>query len=271
MGLLIVLLAAVLWFSWRYAWWRPAVSYQYPRILMYHMVAPHKRAARFNGLRVPPAMFEKQLRWLQQNGWRSVTLSELIERPGPVPEKAFVITFDDGYADNYTTAFPLLKRFGYRATLYLVAERFDRDWSTQRKAHHDEGELGDENKLSDRQVAEMIASGIFELGSHSMTHANLHKLNPEQAHREIVHSRNRLREQFKVPVRSFAYPFGLYRDEHVALVREAGYSSAVTTHEGIENPAARDDLQLRRIKVSGRDSMLAFILRMRTGRRGFRR
>jgi len=266
LGLVFVLLV---WFSWRYAWWRWPVSERYPRILMYHMIAPHRRGARFNGLRVPPEQFEKQLCWLREHGWHCVTVSELIEQADNLPAKTVAITFDDGYADNCVTALPLLEKYDCKATLYLVVDRFNRDWSTRRKAHHDEGELKDEAKLSDAQVRAMLASGRVELGAHSVTHANFLKLNTEQAHREIVHARHQLRSAFSAPVKSFAYPFGLYRPGHVALVREAGYSSAVTTQEGIDNPADRDDLQLRRIKVSGRDNLLAFRLRLRSGRRGW--
>lgn len=264
------LLAGLWWFSWRYAWWKLPVSYRYPRILMYHMIAPHRRGVRFNGLRVSPADFEKQLGWLKQHGWKSFTVSELVELGDRVPVKSFAISFDDGYEDNYSAAFPLLKKYKFRATLYLVEDRFNRDWSVERKAHHNEGELRDEKKLTDPQVSEMLASGIFELGSHSLTHASLNKLNQQKSYREIAHSRRQFKDHYHVPVDSFAYPFGLYRHEHVAMAREAGYASAVTTCEGIDSLSERDNLQLKRIKVSGRDNMLAFIMRMRTGRRGIR-
>ena len=264
----LILLLCLSFFSWRYAWWKLPVSYKCPRIFMYHMIASRKRGARFNGLRVAPVLFEKQLGWLNKNGWKSFTVSELIEKINVLPEKSYAITFDDGYEDNYISAFPLLKKYNCKATLYLVEDRFNRDWSTDRKAHHNEGELKEEKKLSDRQVSEMLASGHFELGSHSITHANLLKLNREQAHREIAHSQRQFKGRFKVAVKSFAYPFGLYRDEHVAIVREVGYASAVTTHEGIEKSLDRDNLQLKRIKISGRDNMLAFVMRVRTGKRG---
>lgn len=269
--LLVICLAGLAWFSWRYAWWKFPVRYQYPRILMYHMIAGRKRGARFNGLRVSAEKFERQLGWLKQHGWKSFTVSELVEQGNALPEKSFAISFDDGYEDNYLAALPLLKKYQCKATLYLVEDRFNRDWSSERKAHHNEGELMDERKLSDQQVREMLDCGVFELGAHSLTHANLHKLNQQQSYREIVHARRQLKERFNVAVKSFAYPFGLYRNEHVAMVREAGYSSAVTTHEGIEKPPSRDNLQLKRIKISGRDNLLAFIMRMRTGKRGWLR
>jgi len=262
-------LAGLLWFSLRYAWWRPTVSYRYPRILMYHMIAETRSGARFNGLRVAPGFFEKQLQWLSQHGWHSFTVSELVTQAGQLPEKSFAITFDDGYADNLLQALPLLKKYHCKATLYLVVDRFGRDWSIQRKAHHDEGELKREAKLSDEQVQEMLDSGCIELGSHSMTHANFSRLDAEAVSEELINSRKALEERFGVSVQSFAYPFGLYRPEQVALVKDAGFTSAVTTCEGIEGAESRDTLELQRIKISGKDNWLAFLLRMRGGRRGW--
>ncbi len=254
-------------FSWRHAWWRPAVDRRLPRILMYHMIADPVPGARFNGLRVAPAMFERQLRWLRDNGWRSYTVSELVDAPA-LPEKAFAITFDDGYADNAEVALPLLQRYRCKATLYLVVDRHDRDWSRARKAHHDDGELRGVAKLSDTQVETMLASGCIELGAHTLTHPNFLDLDDAALERELVEGKRRLERRFGVRVRSFAYPFGLYRPEQVARVRAAGYDSAVTVREGIDDPTRGDPLQLARVKVSGRDGMLAFRLRMRTGRRG---
>ncbi len=256
------------WFSWRYAWWRPSVDLRSPRILMYHMIAEPLAGARFNGLRVSPSRFEQQLRWLRDNDWQSFTVSELIDRAHTLPEKSFAITFDDGYADNATQALPLLKRYGCKATLYLVVDRHDRDWSRARKAHHDDDELKGVEKLSDAQVEALLASGCFELGAHTLTHPNFLDLDDEVLRRELVESKQRLEQRFGVAVRSFAYPFGLYRPAQVARVREAGYDSAVTVREGIDDPLHWNPFELSRVKVSGRDGMLAFRQRMRTGRRG---
>ncbi|HFD80527.1 MAG TPA: polysaccharide deacetylase family protein [Gammaproteobacteria bacterium] len=267
---LLLALAVAAWFSWRYAWWRPATDERCPRILMYHMISPPRPGGRFNGLRVSPRLFERQLRWLQQQGWHSFTVGELLQQGERLPPRSFAITFDDGYADNLLQALPLLQKYDCKATLYLVVERFGRDWSVQRKAHHDSGELREEPKLSDQQVRELLASGRIELGSHSLTHANFLRLDAEAASRELGESRARLQQTFGVAVDSFAWPFGLYRPEQVALAAQAGYRSAVTVQEGIDDPRSWKPLELRRIKISGRDGWLAFRLRLRGGRRGWR-
>ncbi len=260
----------LLWWSVKYAWWRPAGPAAWPRLLLYHMISAPRRGARFNGLRVAPAMFERQLRWLRDHGWRSFTVSELVEAGPALPAKAFAITFDDGYADNLFAALPLLQKYGCKATLYLVVERFDRDWSIARKAHHDEGELRREPKLSDAQVQMLLDSGCIELGSHGMTHANFLQLDTTAARQELMASKQALEQRFGVAVKTFAWPFGLYRAEQVSLAAQAGYLSAVTTRECVESPTDWQPLQLCRVKISGKDNWLAFRLRLRSGRRGWR-
>ncbi len=271
----------LVWFSMRYAWWRPAIDQNVPRILMYHMISKSRPGARFNGLRVSPAMFERQLSWFRQHGWQSFTVSEMLEAGDRLPARAFAITFDDGYADNLLEALPLLQRYASKATLYLVVDRFERDWSVSRKAHHNEGELKQEAKLSDTQVKKMLESGCIELGSHSMTHANFTMLGQNEVLYELQASKRNLEQRFSVEVKSFAYPFGLYTKDQVALVEQAGYQSAVTANEGIEllpcqhgnsrdNQEFLERLKLSRIKISGKDNWLAFLIRMRSGRRGWR-
>jgi len=254
-------------FSNRYGWWRRAVGFEYPRILMYHMVSEHRSKAKFNKLRVKPAAFDWQVRWLKENGWYFAVMSEL-EHPEKLPPKTVFLTFDDGFSDNYHMAHPVLKKYGAKATLYLVVDRFDRDWSTAKKAHHNTGELMQEPKLSDEQVSEMLASGYWEIGGHTLTHANLARLDDQQKFVEIKGCRDQLEHQFGTVISSFAYPFGIYDENDVALAKEAGFLSAVTTVEGIDADLQARRYELSRVKISGKDNRLAFRLRMRTGRRG---
>ena len=263
-GLAVALVAAG--FSLRYAWWRPTADYRRARILMYHMIRPRLPGGRFNKLRVAPREFERQLRTLRDNGWRFAFLSELDRHAGN--EKTVVLTFDDGFRDNYQAAHPLLVKYGAKATLFLVVDRFDRDWSTVKKAHHDSGELMREAKLSDAELRAMLDSGIWELGAHTLTHALLPGLDEREREREVAGAKSALEEGFDTTVCSFAYPFGLYGGEDTAAVAAAGYRYAVTTEAGISTDPAAQPLALKRVKVSGRDGRLAFSIRLRTGRRG---
>ena len=259
------LLAAM--FSHRYAWWRRTVAYRHPRILMYHMVSAPRPGARFNKLRVSPAALERQLGWLRDNGWTFAFLSELA---APTARKTVVLTFDDGYRDNLTAAHPLLLKHQAKATLFPVVDRADRDWSITKKAHHDSGELAAEPKLTDDELKDMLASGVWELGAHTITHPLLTNLPEADRRAEIAGGKEALEGAFGVPVRSFAYPFGVFEAVDVDLARAAGFQFAVTTREGVSTDLEGDALTLLRVKVSGKEGGFGFRLRLRTGRRGFR-
>ena len=252
------------WFSLENRWWRTTVAYRHPRVLMYHMVSPHRPGAKFNKLRVPPERFEEQIKYLSESGWHFAHVSELAN---PLPEKTVVITFDDGYQDNLIYADKVLTKYGAKATLYLVVERFDRDWSTAKKAHHDSGELMREPKLTDAEVAEMLASQRWELGAHTLTHANLPTLNDDDRRREIIQGKRELEAQFQEEVVSFAYPFGIYDVTDITLAQEAGFKFAVTTIEGIDDLRHANPFELKRVKISGKERLWQFVLRLRTGRR----
>jgi len=260
------LLVWFIWFSWRYAWWRPAVSPETPRILMYHLIRKAIPGARFNKMRVAPEDFRRQVEWLARNGWVFCFVSELIRTPSAPGQQRVALTFDDGYRDNYLAAFPVLREFKAKATMYPVVDRTPGvDWSTKKKAWHNEGELAREPKISDPEIAEMVASGLLELGGHGLTHPNLPTLSDDEAWKEISECKTALENSFGKEVQTFCYPFGLYGSREVELVRRAGFIGAVTTVEGV---GGKDSFQLSRVKISGKEGMLGFRLRMRTGRRG---
>lgn len=261
-----IMLFAALTFSFRYGWWRATRSYDYPRILMYHMVCEHQPGQAFKGLRVPPHEFEKQIEYLAAQGWNFVTMSELFALQ-VIPPKTVAITFDDGYEDNLTNALPILQKYNAKATLYLVIDRHDRDWSVNKKAHHNSGELAAEPKLTDDQVHSLLASGVFELGGHTLTHVNLCNADDDIKKREIVDTKQQLEQLFDTKITSFAYPFGLYDAQDVKWVKAAGYLSAVTTEGGVDSNIHANPLELRRVKISGKESLFAFKLRIRTGKR----
>lgn len=266
--LFIFLLILVIAFSYKYAWWKPAVDWKRPRVLMYHMVREHIEGAKFNKLRVKPAEFEKQVAWMKAENFHFVTMYELQQNWDRHPEKTVAITFDDGYLDNLENAYPILEKYQAKATIYVVVDRHDRDWSTYKKAHHNSGELAREAKLNDEQVKALANSDLVEIGSHTMTHANLAKLDDVACLAELTQSKQALETVTQQSVTSFAYPFGIYCQRDVDMAKQAGYSNAVTTNEGIdlEQP---DFMQLQRIKISGKDSIFAVKLRLKIGKRGF--
>ena len=267
-GALVIFAGA--YYTYRYAWWRPAVSNRYPRILMYHMIKQHT-GGKFKGLRVSPAMFERQVRYLAENGWHFFTMQELMANKEHLPKKSVALTFDDGYEDNYTHAFPILQKYGAKATIYIVVDRHDREWSSKRKSKNNTGELMHEPKLTDAQISEMVESGLVEIGSHTMTHDNLTTLESEQKEFEIAGAKAEIEKRFGIVCHSFCYPFGLFDAEDVAVVKEAGYTNATTTQAGIDDLLTADPYRLKRITVSGKDNFLAFKLKLKSGKRGVKK
>lgn len=262
----IFLLVLMIAFSLKYAWWKPAVDWKRPRVLMYHMVREHIDGAKFNKLRVKPEEFEKQVAWMKAEGFHFVTMHELQQNWGQHPKKTVAITFDDGYLDNLENAYPILEKYQAKATIYVVVDRHNRDWSTYKKAHHNSGELAREPKLNDEQVQYLADSGLVEIGSHTLTHANLDKRSDAECLVELRDSKNQLERLTQKSVTSFAYPFGIYSQRDVDIAKQVGYRNAVTTKEGID-VGAPDFMQLQRIKISGKDSLFAVKLRMKLGKR----
>lgn len=239
---------------------------QQPRVLMYHMVRDPIPGARFNKMRVRPEDFSWQMEWLREDGWRFLSTRELISQWGNWPEKAVVVTFDDGYEDNFTNAFPVLQRLGIPFTIYLVSNRHDNDWSTNKKRHHSGGELKTEPKLTDAQVREMLESGLLELGGHTRNHANLLNLDTEKKRTEISGCAEQLKETFQTEVPSFCYPFGLFDRESETIVRETPYKGAFTVEEALVE-SATDPFRIGRLKVSGKMGRRAFRRMLYTGQR----
>jgi peptidoglycan/xylan/chitin deacetylase (PgdA/CDA1 family) len=216
-------------------------------------------------------MFERQVKYLAENGWYFFTMRELIARKDALPPKSIAITFDDGYEDNYTHAFEILKKYNAKATIYLVVDRFDREWSSKRKAKNSSGELKNEPKLTNTQIKQMLQSNLIEIGSHTLTHDNLPTLDIESKKQEIQESQKAIEDEFGIECNSFCYPFGLYDNQDIQLVQQSGYSSATTTKAGISDITKANLFELDRITVSGKDNFLAFILKLRHGKRGVRK
>lgn len=266
--LIIILISVILYLSYKYAWWTKTTNLSYPRILMYHMVSNHKKDAKFNSLRVKPLEFENQIKFLVEDGWNFFTMSELIEKKDELPNKSVAITFDDGYEDNITNALPILKKYNAKATIYLVIDRHDREWSSKRKKKNNSGELKNEPKLNDDQVKKLIDSGLIEIGSHTMTHDNLPNLSNEEKLKEISNSKEEIEKTFNIKCNSFCYPFGLYDSQDVNLVKQSDYTNATTTIKGIDDINKANLFELKRITVSGKDSLFVFKIKIKRGLRG---
>lgn len=182
-------------------------------ILLYHHVAPITAALTPDQKRwtVSPEQFEEQLKWLKKRGYQPVTMAGVSanrKNGSPLPARPVVITFDDGWKDQYTFAFPLLKKHGFSATFFVITN------SVGRAAY-----------VNWDECRQMSRDGM-DIQSHGLTHARLSVLSFTEALREIQDSKKVLEAQLHQPVTVFAYPYGSYDEDVLRLVREAGYDTA---------------------------------------------
>lgn len=232
-----------LYFLAHYNIWRPVQDKAFPRILMYHSINADSEGVPAD-LVVHPQRFEQQLRYLQRHGYHFATVSEIVA--GTVPAPAVALTFDDGFEDNYLQMFPLLQRYQAKATVYLSPE------------------IAGIKRLSTEQIRTMHASGLVEFGAHTMTHLNLAKADPATAEQEIKTSQAHVSALLGAPCVAFAYPYGRFDEAAVALVKQYGFTSAVTVKKGIE--ALADHFRIKRVSVLGKTNMLQFHIAITRGR-----
>lgn len=178
-------------------------------ILLYHHIG--KDGENNNRYFVAPDVFEKQMQVLRDKGYTAITIRTLVNTliyGGDMPERPVVITFDDGNEDIYTTAFPIMQRYGFVGTFYIVANR-----------------VGASTFVNADQLKEMVAAG-WEIGSHSYSHIDL-TINHDTIWHEMANSRIQLEQKLGVTIKSFAYPFGKTDPTVTQKVQDYGYNNAV--------------------------------------------
>lgn len=187
-------------------------------ILYYHSI----KSVPNNELCMPTEKFEKQIAYLYQHGYHSVTLTQLYDSfygNSQLPEKPIVITFDDGYKDNYTNAFPILKKYGFTAAVFVITSN-----------------VGHSNNLSWSQLKELTHNGWL-VESHTVSHYDLTKLDSTKLALELNDSKTSLEKQLGTTVGFFAYPSGQFNEKVEKAVKNAGYLMGFTTQRGWANRA----------------------------------
>jgi len=206
-------------------------------IIMYHSINPRSNPA-MNRLIVSPQTFERQMRFLKTHHYNVLPLeaaAKLIRDKKKVPPKTVVVTFDDGYKDNYIYAFPVLKKYNLPAKMFIIVNEVGRPQS---------------DRLSWDEIKAMQKSGIITFGSHAIGPEPLVNIkSKEEVKRQIFDSKKTLEEKLGRKVNAFSYPEGMFDAKIRQLVIEAGYIAAVATNLGKRYPDD-DVFALKRVRIS---------------------
>lgn len=197
-------------------------------ILAYHRVSDDNET-----YSIAPAEFERQMQYLAQHGYTALSLAEMRDafaRKRDMPAKPVVITFDDGYADNFLVALPIMEKYGFKATVFVIA-----------------GQVGQPGYLSWNQIKAMQNRNT-EIGSHTLSHVALSEVKPDEQLREISQSKEMLEQNIGTPVRFLAYPYGKFSDGLFGLLANAEYQAACTGRTGL-NFAETNPYALKRINI----------------------
>lgn len=221
-------------------------GYQTVPILCYHRVG-----SRTSRMVIAPDTFAAQLDYLARNGYRVIRLSDLVDflqGKGQLPKRAVVITFDDAHISAYQHAYPLLKKYGFPATMFLYTDF-----------------LGAKEALNWTQMQEMARSGLIDFQAHSKTHSNLIVRLPgesDQHYRERVDleirvPRDLIQRHLSTKVTDYAYPYGDANELVLERLAHADYRLGLTVNPG-GNPFFAHPLMLRRTMIFGEHGMDAF-------------
>lgn len=227
-------------------------------VLAYHHVNEHKG----DMVTVTPEVFARQMRYLKDAGYRTLRTSELLSYINgelSLDEKAVMITFDDGWLDNYVHAFPILKKYNINATVFITTDWIEEssgkapDLNAQIPDHKASDALvgrGEGHKvvLNWELVGEMAGSGLIEFHSHTKSHRKCHKLSVDELRDELGVSKRVIEAKLDRPCTALCWPFGRNNDLSVKVARENGYSQLFTTRHGVVEKGS-DPYSINRITV----------------------
>lgn len=213
--LFIILLMASFYFKFR----------NYIPILMYHRIAavPGDRNA------LPPEKFSEQMAYLAQHGYTTITMAmarDYYISGKPLPPKPILLTFDDGYEDNFFAALPILQQYGLKGVVFPIGNWIGKEnlWENFNKAS---AQTMDWHKLTEWQQAGM------EIASHTLDHPFLANCPPDALQRELTASKQLLEEKLQHPIEFLCYPYGNFNQKVIAAARQSGYTGAFAIFDGV--------------------------------------
>jgi len=215
----------------------PAGPVTYVPILYYHYIRinPNLRDRVGFGLSTPPAAFRAQMQYLADHGFHVISLHQAvmgIQNHSGLPSRSVVLTFDDGYADFFSTAIPILQSHGFTATSFVIT-----------------GRMGWGGYMTPSQIVAADSMG-FTIGAHTVDHVALAAQTPARATWEIKQSKLTLESVLGHPVRDFAYPYGSFNRYDMAQAKSLGFETAVSTLSGTWHSAGQL-FELSRLRIGG--------------------
>jgi len=187
--------------------------------------------------------FKKQMQYLKDNNYSIIKFSELVdilESDKELPKKTVVLTFDDGFEDNYTNAFPILKKYNFPATIFLITGFINKEMNNSQNIPL--------KILNWEQIKEMHNSDLIDFQPHTVNHKEI-------TESEIIESKKEIEEKLNKKCYFFAYPRGEYGDEIIEILKRNGFKAARTIENGKVNK--EDDLfKLKRISVNSTTSFI---------------
>ena len=228
-------------------------KYEVP-VVMYHRVINKSENEGIHGTYIYENIFREHMKYLKDNNFSVITFEDLNNigwrNRFDKNKKYIIITFDDGYVDNYELAFPILKEFNFKATIFLMGESTYNEWDVKA-----DGEKSFP-LMSVEMIKEMQDYGI-EFGAHTFNHPKLNKLSNDEIKHQIVDVKKPLEEKIGREIITFAYPYGILNDHAKKMVEEAGYTFGVATDSG--SVCLSDDLyQIRRIAIFPNTNLFSF-------------
>ena len=225
-------------------------------VIMYHRVVNNENEGGVHGTYITAKKFDEHMKYLKEHDYEPITFKELLKlnyrNRFNNGKKYIILTFDDGYEDNYKIAFPILKKYQFKCIIYLVSHLNYNKWDVEVPENP-------EKKfplMTWGMIKEMQEYGI-EFGGHTMTHQKLAHMPFEQAKEEITKSTQFLEEKLEEKLVCFAYPYGDLNEQVKEFVRNSSYSFAVATDSG-DLSFSEDLFQIRRIGIFPTNNMLSF-------------
>ena len=226
---------------------------------MYHNIDHPPQGARIPNLYVTPRMFGFQMWYLKMAGFHVLSIPDLVAAvdTGDLRRNSAAVTFDDGYVDFYKNAYPVLKRYGYPSTVFIVSGLVGKDnvWDSR-------NENFTKPMMDWKMIIEIRRNGV-QIGSHTRTHPELTRISSDEQNNEISASKKDLEERLNHPIDTFCYPGGDHNDQVKEAVKIAGYRYAVTTQRGhVER--GYDPYALRRIPIKLITNPFSFLYKLHT-------